>query len=144
MPAGAIMNMLALRQVQQGLFGKLANDGVLMGMLTAIFDQVPERTQYPYIVIGDGNAQPLATPVQLGTNVRLRMRVFSRKPGRKEALLIMDRVYGLLHHGTLTLAESETLSIRITEASTQLLADGKTIEGTLNAELLVGEVEAVI
>lgn len=137
------MNMLALRQVQQGLYGKLANDGVLMAMITDIFDQVPERSPFPYMVIGDGDQQALATDVQLGSNVSIRLRAYSRKPSRKEVLLIMDRVYALLHHGTLMLAESEVASIRVSNASTRLLSDTKTIEGTMDAELLIREVEVI-
>lgn len=138
------MNMLILQQVQQGLYGKLANDGLLMSMITDVFDQVPERAQLPYVVIGDGAITPVASDVPLGSTVRIRMRVYSKKPGRKEVLLIMNRIYGLLHHGALMLAESEVISIRVENASTSLLADGKTIEGTMDAALLVSETQVLL
>lgn len=134
------MNSLGLLQLQQGLFGKLSSDGVLMGMLHAIYDQVPERAQYPYAIIGDGDFRPLATDAMCGGTCRITIRIYSQKAGRKEALRIMDRMYGLLHLGTLTLIESDVIGMQVQSAQTQLLADTKTIEGELTVACLLSEV----
>jgi hypothetical protein len=133
------MNALALLQVQQGLYGKLSGDGVLMGMINALYDQVPERAQFPYAIIGDGAFAPLRTHVPLAGNCSMRIRVYSQKPGRKEVLRILDRIYGLLHLGTLTLVESITLSLHITQVKSQLLNDQRTIEGELTVNCLITE-----
>lgn len=134
------MNSLGLLQLQQGLFGKLAADGVLMSMVTAIYDQVPERAQYPYAIIGDGQMQPLATDIQCGARCTIRLRVYSQKPGRKESLRILDRIYGLLHLGTLTLVESEIISMHVRNAETRLLGDARTIEAMLDVDCLMTEI----
>ncbi len=133
------MNTLALLQVQQGIFGKLAADSVLMDMITALYDQVPERAQFPYAVIGDGNYTTLRTRTALGGSCVMRIRVYSQKPGRKEILQILDRIYGLLHLGTLTLVESTVLSVHVENARTELLNDQRTIEGELSIRCLIAE-----
>ncbi len=133
------MNSLGLLQLQQGLFGKLSADGVLMGMVHAIYDQVPERAQFPYAVIGDGVYEPLVTDAMCGAQCRIRIRIYSQKPGRKEVLRIMDRIYGMLHHGTISLVESSVADLRVARAQTQLLGDQRTIEGELNIACLIAE-----
>lgn len=110
-----------------------------MDMIHALYDQVPERAQFPYAIIGDGAFTPLRTHVPLAGNCSMRIRVYSQKPGRKEVLRILDRIYGLLHLGTLTLVESMTLSLHVTLASSQLLSDQRTIEGVLTVNCLVTE-----
>lgn len=135
------MNSLGLLQLQQGLFGKLSSDGVLMGMLHAIYDQVPERAQFPYAIIGDGRCEPLMTDAMCGARCKLTIRIYSQKPGRKEALRIMDRIYGLLHHGTLSLVESNVIDLRVERAQTELLGDQKTIEGEIIVACLMAEEE---
>jgi len=134
------MNALALLQLQQGLYGKLAADGVLMGMLNGLYDQVPERAQLPYAVIGDGQMQPVATDTATGARCVMRIRVYSQKPGRKEVLRILDRIYGQLHHGTVTLVESDVITMQVRSAETRLLSDARTIEAVLEVECLISEV----
>lgn len=133
------MNSLGLLQLQQGLFGKLSSDGVLMGMMHAVYDQVPERAHFPYAIIGDGTFEPLETDNMCGARCSISIRIYSQKPGRKEVLRIMDRIYGALHHGTISLAESDVVDVRVERAQTQLLADQKTIEGEITLACLIAE-----
>lgn len=134
------MNSLTLLQVQQGLYGKLTADAVLMDMLQGLYDQVPERAQLPYAVIGDGAVQPLTTDTVCGARCQIRIRVYSQKPGRKEVLRILDRIYAQIHLGALTLVESDVVSLHVRSAETRLLADARTIEGVIDIECLVTEV----
>lgn len=134
------MNSLPLLQVQQGLFGKLSGDAVLMDMISALYDQVPERAQFPYAIIGDGEFRPLNVQVATAGTCSMRIRVYSQKAGRKEVLRILDRIYGLLHLGALTLVDSVTLSMHVEQVRTQLLNDNRTIEGALTVDCLIAEV----
>jgi hypothetical protein len=133
------MNKLPLWQVQQALYSKLNGDGVLMGMLKAIYDVVPETFAFPYMVIGDGACRDVAHASQLASEVRLEISIFSQATGRKQLLQVMDRVYGLLHHAAMVLPESVVVHMRVSEARTDLLNADETLEGRLQVRVLVAE-----
>ena len=128
---------LALVNVQQALYSKLVADGVLMGMVSGVFDAVPQRTAMPYVVIGDGE---LASELAVGVNdarCRLELNVWSTPQGRKTVLTIMDRMYGLLHQSTLSVSGYTLVAMQCDAARTELVEEGPHIKGTLVLELLL-------
>lgn len=85
---------------------------------------------------GSSRWQPRVSAVRVAG---FPIRIYSQKPGRKEALRIMDRIYGLLHYGTLSLVESSVIELRVERAETALMGDQKTIEGELIMACLMAE-----
>ena len=132
------MSALALNIIQQGLYHKLSGDGVLMGMVNGIFDAVPQGTPLPYIVIGDGLQRQEANDVTLA-RCELTLHVWTDSSGRKTALTIMNRIYGLLHQGALTLDGFALVLMHCEQAATRLAEEATRLHGELTCSMLVEE-----
>jgi hypothetical protein len=133
------MSSLALMEVQRALYTKLNGDGVLMGMVTGIHDVTPQRTVLPYVVIGDGQVQELPADALNIAELRLQLDVWTAAGGRKMALIIMNRLFALLHMGTLTLSGFQQVILRCEQADTTLVEKGINIHGTLVVRVNVVE-----
>ena len=133
------MSNLALMEVQHALYTKLSGDGVLMGMVTGIHDVTPQKTALPYIVIGDGQAQDLPADVLNITELTLQLDVWTDASGRKTALTIMNRLFALLHLGTLTLDGFQQIVMQCAQADTVLAEQGVNLRGTMHVRMTVVE-----
>ena len=130
---------LSLYQVQQGIYSKLRGDGVLMGMVQGVYDVVPKQVAFPYLVIGDGIKRTLAASEIDGLRCEMVIELFSRAKGRKEALLILDRIYALLHRQVIMVDAVPSLVVRVERAETEMLIDGVTVRGTLRLLLILAQ-----
>jgi hypothetical protein len=133
------MSNLALMEVQRALYNKLNGDGVLMGMISGIYDVVPQKTIFPYIVIGDGNCSDIATDILNISDLRLGIEIWSGTSGRKAALTIMNRLFAMLHLGTLTLSGYQLVLLRCEQSDTQLTEEATYIRGTMVVRATVVE-----
>ncbi len=133
------MSNLALLEVQRALYTKLTGDGVLMGMVTDVFDVVPQKTALPYVEIGDGDYSAIAADAANLSEVRMQLDVWTDAAGRKTALNIMNRMYALLHFGTLTLAGYQQVLMRCEQAETALVEEAARIRGSLVVRVAVVE-----
>lgn len=67
-----------------------------MGGTVRVFDPVPPKPQFPYIVIGDDEMVDNSNSCAGGTEVFARVFIFSRVPGYEEIKRIGGRVRQLL------------------------------------------------
>ena len=125
------MSSLALMEVQRALYAKLTADGVLMGMVTGVYDVVPQQSALPYIVLGDGAGTVRAADAADVTDCRLALHVWSEMGGRKTVLAIMNRLQALIHLGAMTLDGFALVSMRVEQASTTLADQGVHLRGVL-------------
>ncbi|MFZ4124568.1 MAG: DUF3168 domain-containing protein [Rickettsiales bacterium] len=128
---------LPLYHVQQALFTRLNGDALLMGMIQGIHDTVPQNASFPYLVIGDGNQNDVPASDTVSVRCLLDIEVFSRSKGRKEMLLILDRLYTLLHRNVLTVSGYECVVARCARAETETLIDALTLRGTMRVSMLL-------
>lgn len=133
------MSTLALIEVQKALYAALHADGVLMGMVEGIFDAVPQKSEVPYIVIGEGNEALQAVADGGVSECHLTLQVWTQASGRKTALMIMNRIHALLHLGSLSVDGFEVLVLRTEQASVRLAEDGNYMNGSLTLALTVEE-----
>jgi hypothetical protein len=131
------MSALALNTIQQALYSKLSGDGVLMGMITGLFDAVPERTTLPYVIIGDGIERNESALGDTTARCELNVHVWTDTAGRKSALTIMNRIYGLLHHGTMSIDGFELIILQCEEAATRLEDEGAAMHGEMTFTIVV-------
>ena len=134
------MSNLGLMEVQRGLYTKLSGDGVLMGMVTGVYDNVPQCTAFPYIVIGDGNYATIPADGANLSECRLQIDVWSETGGRKSVLTIMNRLMALLHLGTMTLTGYQLVLLRCEQADTLLDEQGTYVHGSLVVTVTMAEV----
>ena len=134
------MSTLALMEVQHALYTKLHGDGVLMGMVSGVYDAVPQKTALPYVVLDDGQLHPLPADNLNISELNLQLDVWTDTAGRKNALTIMSRLFALLHLGTLTLSGFQQVTLRCEQADTTLAEQNTRIRGTLVVRATVVEV----
>jgi hypothetical protein len=131
------MSSFALQPVQQALYSKLTGDGVLMGMISGVYDAPPQHAAVPYVVIGDGAATLKPQVANDVTECDLEVNVWTTASGRKVALAILNRLHGLLHQGSLSVSGFTLLSMVATAADTQLEPNNDRILGRLQITVLV-------
>ncbi len=134
------MTQMALMEVSRALFTKLSGDGVLMAMVSGIYDVVPQKTALPYVVIGDGQSRVLEAHDLNLTEMLLQFDVWTEANGRKTALMIMNRLFALLHLGTLAIPGFSTVLLRCEQADTAIEERATRVHGTLTVRVIAAEV----
>ncbi len=127
------MTAAALWPVQAAIYARLAADSTLVALLPggagAICDFVPADMPFPYIVLGDMQAQPLETQSTTGHDITLDIQAFSRGAGMKEAKALMAAVYACLHDADFTAEGHAVISCTLLSEECRLLADAETRQG---------------
>lgn len=133
------MTALALSEVQRALYSKLSGDAVLMGLVTGVYDAVPQAAALPYIRIGEGETRTLPADGITLTELVLDLEIWSEAAGRKTTLLIMNRLFALLHLGTLTLTGFQLITIHCEQAQTAIADTAKHVRGDVRVRITVME-----
>ncbi|WP_432132752.1 DUF3168 domain-containing protein [Streptomyces tendae] len=98
--------------VQSAVYARLRDDGTLAGMVTGVYDYVPEDVTYPYIVIGEATETPDNRHGGFGRQTVVTLHVWSRYQGYTQALRIGAQVTALLDHQPLTLPGLDWIATR--------------------------------
>lgn len=101
--------------VQTAIYQRLKNDATLAGMVTGVYDYVPEGTAYPYVRIGDHLSTPDNTHDTYGREITATIHVWTRSRGNAQGQAIATRIGELLDHRPRDLAVSghRVVSIRL-------------------------------
>lgn len=111
----------ALAPVQTALYETLTADATLAGMVTGVFDYVPEGTAYPYVHVGEATEIPDNTHSGFGRQTVVTLHVWSQHRGFSEALTIAARIIQVLDHAPLTIDGLRHVATRF--ESSQTLTD---------------------
>lgn len=106
---------VSLGVVQAALYSVLNGDAQLAGK---VWDEVPEGTAMPYVVIGESIEQPDNSQDRHGWQTVATLHIWSRSRGFREANTIASRVAGLLDHQPLTVAGRHHVATRYEFAQT--------------------------
>jgi hypothetical protein len=104
--------MLAATEAQKWIKDTLTGDATLMGLVTGIYDHVPENAAFPYVTIGETFPTPFRTHSRDGESQLQRIHVWSRYEGFKEATAIAERVKVLLDAATVSTASFSGFAVR--------------------------------
>lgn len=126
--------------LQQAIFTAL--DGATINdadgnAITGVFDDVPENTAYPYVVIGEETATNIDTKDKEAHEHTLTIHVWSQYRGRKEIKNIMSSVYTTLHNASITVSGASLVNIRHEFENTLTEADGITRHGVMRFRVVV-------
>lgn len=116
----------SLWPIQQAIYSTLTGDAILVGMITGVFDHVPENQPFPYVTMGEGTEVPFRTFGRNGSETTLTMHIWSQYEGFKEALDILSRMNDLLDDQPLAVAGYSTVLLLFEHADTMLDSDGIT------------------
>jgi hypothetical protein len=101
-----------LGPIQAAVYDLLTGDAALMGLVTGVWDEVPEGTAYPYVVIGEALEQPEGAHDRFGRQTVITLHVWTDTRGFTATTQITARLVALLDHQPLTIAGHHHVSTR--------------------------------
>jgi len=119
-------------ELQKSIFTALNNNITGIGSAKIpIYDDVPEGTVYPYVVIGEETSSNNGTKTLDGVEHTLTLHVWSQYRGRREIKEIMQSVYEKLHNTAITVTGASLVNIRQEFSNTLAEQDGITRHGVM-------------
>jgi hypothetical protein len=125
--------------LQQIIYDNLSNDAPLLAVVTGVFDNVPQSTDYPYVVIGEDTLTNWDTDTELGTNCTCVIHTWSRYQGKLETKQIQGLIYESLHRANLTASGYNIVDVQFESSDSFLDVDGLTRHGISNFRVLIEE-----
>ena len=119
-------------QLQKSIFTAL--NGNVTGVSSAnipIYDDVPEGSVYPSVVIGEETTSNNGTKTLDGVEHTITLHVWSQYRGRREIKEIMQSVYEKLHNTAITVSGASLVNIRQEFSNTLAEQDGITRHGVM-------------
>lgn len=89
--------------VQAAVLQRLKGDATLSGLITGVYDYLPEETPFPYVMVGEATEVPGNAHDRYGRETVVTLHVWSQYRGYAQALKIGARVTALLDHQPLTI-----------------------------------------
>jgi hypothetical protein len=129
--------MSAAFALQQSVFAALAADAALAALVGAgrIFDDVPQGTSMPYVVLGPATERDWSTGSDPGTDHGsehiLAVHVWSDARGKKETHAIIAAVRATLHEAALAPAGHRLVTLRHELSEVRRSASGEAMHGTV-------------
>lgn len=117
--------------LQRAVFAALSADAALVALLGSekIYDDVPQRTGFPYVSFGQSTERDWSTATEDGAEHLVTLHVWSRAAGRKEARMIVEAVRAVLHDAPLALVGHRLVNLRHEFSDTRRDPDGETYHG---------------
>jgi hypothetical protein len=117
--------------LQRAIYDTLANDGDVVQRLggARIFDDVPQKSPYPYLTLGQSVVRDWSTGTEEGAEHILTLHVWSRAEGRREAHDIMTSIREALHDRALALDGHRLVQLRHELSEARREPDGETYHG---------------
>lgn len=125
--------------LQSAIYTLLNGDSTLDGLVgnNKIFDNVPESTDYPYVVIGNIITNNEGTATLDGNEYLVDIDVWSRYRGKKQISEISERIYNLLHDTDLSVSGASHVMTRANSVQTLVSGDGITRHGIISLSIIV-------
>ncbi len=117
--------------LQRSVYEALAADAALLGLLGAprIFDDVPQRSEFPYLTLGQSTVRDWSTGNDDGDEHLLTLHVWSRAEGRRETHELMSALKAALHERALALDGHRLVNLRHELSEARREPDGETYHG---------------
>jgi hypothetical protein len=126
--------------VQKAVHAVLSADAELAAMVQGIYDHVPRKTAYPYVVLGESRMQDVSSMSGFVGRVTLTVYVYSRAKGKEEAHAVLAHIRELLHDTEPELEGSfACIDMRTGEERVAVQADGQTVVARLEVMAMIAE-----
>ena len=118
--------------LQQSVFAALGADAALTALIGPgrVFDDVPQATPLPYVVLGRIAAQDWSTGGEDATEHVFTVEVWSDARGKKETHEILGAIRAALHDQPLAVAGHRLVNLRHERSEIRRDTDGETVHGT--------------
>ncbi len=118
--------------LQKAIHAALAADAGLAAILgPRVYDDVPQGTSFPYVVIGDVTTRDWSTQTQQGHEHIVVIHAWSNQRGRREVQMIIERLDAVLDGAALTLDDHQLINLRVVFWTALRDLDGATYHGVV-------------
>lgn len=114
----------------------LATSSLFLIVSDRVYDDVPQDTVFPYVVIGDDTSIPWDQDCKTGADTTLTIHAWSRYSGRKEVKDMLQAIYNGLHNFELNVTGGHNVLCQAEYEETFLDPDGATRHGVIRFRLL--------
>lgn len=122
--------MSAGNALQAAIYAKLTASTDLMGVVSGVFDAVPQDySDFPYVTIGEDTLAEWDGADWEGEEATVIIHTWSRKEGLKEAKLVQGYIQDALHRQTLLVSGYNSVDCVREFSETPLDPDGLTRHG---------------
>lgn len=100
--------------LQKALYAHLVSDTGLkseLGDPPRLYDDPPKDAAFPYVVIGEARAEPLAG-LEGGFVHDIRLQIYSRHAGRRDVKRLIDLLYDALHEASFAVEGARLVDCR--------------------------------
>lgn len=123
---------IGLFALQTAIYSALSGDSNLTSTLSCgVYDDTPEESAFPYIVIGEDTTTDYSTKDVDGGATTMTVHVWSQYKGSKETKNIIDRVHTLLHDSALSQSGFNLVNMRYEFSDIIRDPDGVTRHGII-------------
>ena len=123
--------------IQEAVYSRLNGDSTLGGLVTGVYDAVPDDTSLPIAVIGPSTSSDNATKTLDARDYVFNVDVWSAYRGMKQTKNIIKQVYSLLHEYALSVSGAALVNLRC-EFTTEIMEDnGVTRHGVMRFRAFV-------
>lgn len=127
--------------VQTAIFQRLKNDATLQGLVTDVYDSVPDAATLPIVTIGEDVITENDTADTLGALASITIHTWTDSGagtrGRKQVKNIQGAVYDALHRAELDAAGHHFIASDFSNSQTFMDADGRTWHGIQIFNLII-------
>lgn len=116
--------------IQKAVFARLSDR-----LAVPVFDDVPQGTPCPYVVIGEDDSESFDTDESLGLETDVTIHVWTEYSGRKQAKDITAQIYAALHRYALPVDGMSTVDCIFEYQDSFLDPDGVTRHGVIRFRL---------
>tara|TARA_R100000426_G_scaffold72854_1_gene50760 strand:- start:584 stop:994 length:411 start_codon:yes stop_codon:yes gene_type:complete len=129
-------------ELQKSVFGVLNSANITDAAgsaITGVFDDVPEGTAYPYIVVGEESSNNISTKSLDMHEHTLTIHTWSQYRGLKDIKVIMKQIYDNLNDVSLSVSGGQAVNMKQEFLTTLVDADGITRHGIMRFRAVVSD-----
>ncbi len=123
--------------IQEALYSRLNGDSTLGGLVTGVYDAVPDDTTLPVVVIGVGSSVDDGSKTLDAREYTINVDVWSDYSGLKQTKNIIKQVYSLLHEYALSVSGASLVDLRCEFTSELIENNGITRHGVMRFRAFV-------
>jgi hypothetical protein len=124
----------ALESFLTALHQRLSNHAPLAARISGVFDNVPTRTAFPYLMFGDTRVTDASTATTTIQRIELPLSILSDAAGRSETLSLQADIETALATALTLNTEWRCALLTITSASAQTRDNGRLRRTTLRLD----------
>ena len=128
--------------LQKAIYTALRADSSLRTLISnpvRVFDHVPQKTAFPYILIGEAATEDWDTVTTDGMDITITIHTWSRYRGMKETKQIMEAILNVLDKSSLTVTGHNLILFLFEFSDTFMDADGFTRHGVQRFRALTSD-----